>query len=148
MNRKDQANGQMRIGPTLLLLAATVFFPTYSYGKTAAEVLKEYDRLSEKEREARLIDGAKREGKLVYYSGMLAEHMKRVIDEFSKKYPFITVGSYRSGGVNIYNKITTEALAKKYEVDVADLDPGEVYSLVKAGLVDPFVSPSKKGNHG
>jgi len=145
MNRKDQAMWQMKIGPILLLLGATVFFPSYSYGKTAAEVLKDYDRLSEKERVAKLIEGAKREGRLVYYSGMVAEHMKRVIDEFNKKYPFITVGSYRSGGVNIYNKITTEALAKKYEVDVADLDPGEVYNLVKAGLVDPFISPSKKG---
>src|SRR5712691_8779699 len=93
MNRKDQAMGQMKVGLILLLLGAMVL-PDYSYGKTAAEVLKDYDSLSEKEREVKLLEGAKREGRLVYYSGMLAEHMKRVIDEFNKKYPFITIGSY------------------------------------------------------
>jgi iron(III) transport system substrate-binding protein len=121
------------------------FVPRQSYGATAAEVLKSYGKLSSKEREAKLIDGAKREGKLVYYGSILADQMKHVFDEFNKKYPFVTVGTYRGGALDVYNRITTEALAKKNEVDAADMDPGEVYNLVKTGLVDPYVSPSRNG---
>ena len=121
------------------------FLATRSYGATAAEVLKSYEKLSAKEREAKLIDGAKREGKLVYYGSILVDQMKRVFDEFNKKYSFLTVSTYRGGGLDVYNRITTEALAKKYEVDAADLDPGEVYNLVKTGLVDAYVSPSRNG---
>lgn len=118
---------------------------SYSYGATAAETLKSYERLSGREREAKLVEGAKREAKLVYYGSTLADQMKRIFEEFNKRYPFITVATYRSGAVDVYNRITTEALAKKYEADAADMDPGEVYNLVKTGLVDPYRSPSRKG---
>jgi iron(III) transport system substrate-binding protein len=121
------------------------FVPMRSYGATAAEVLKNYGKLSSKERETKLIDGAKREGKLVYYGSILADQMKHVFDEFNKKYPFVTVGTYRGGALDVYNRITTEALAKKNEVDAADMDPGEVYNLVKTGLLDPYISPSRNG---
>src|SRR5882724_7012485 len=62
-----------------------------------------------------------------------------------KKYPFVEIADYRSGSVNVYNKIATEARAKRYEVDVLDLEPGEVYGITKAGLIDPYLSPSRKG---
>ena len=41
--------------------------PNYSYGATAAEVLRSYESLTGREREAKLLEGAKREAKLVYY---------------------------------------------------------------------------------
>ena len=119
--------------------------PNYSYGETAAEVLRSYERLTGREREAKLLEGAKREAKLVYYGSMLADQMRRILDEFNKKYAFIDVNSYRGGAVDVYNKITTEALAKRYDADVAEMDPGEVFNLVKTGLVDPYRSPSRKG---
>jgi iron(III) transport system substrate-binding protein len=128
-------------GWTLLIFC----LPNYSYGATAAEVLKNYERLTGREREVKLLEGAKREAKLVYYGSMLVDQMKRILDEFNKKYPFITVGSYRAGALDVYNRITTEALAKRHEADVAEMDPGEVFNLVKTGLVDPYRSPSRQG---
>src|SRR4030095_11207313 len=121
----NQKNTTWRAMAFIFLLGWTGvcgFVPTQSYGATAAEVLKNYGKLSSKERETKLIDGAKREGKLVYYGSILADQMKHVFDEFNKKYPFVTVGTYRGGALDVYNRITTEALAKKNEVDAADMD--------------------------
>src|SRR5690242_907674 len=83
------------LGWIVLLISLT----GQSFGATAAEVLKSYERLSGREREAKLVEGAKREAKLVYYGSTLADQMKRIFDEFNKRYPFITVGTYRSGAV-------------------------------------------------
>lgn len=126
-------------------MGAFFFLSSVSHAKTAAEVLKAYEGLSGKERETKLIEGAKREGKMVYYGTTAIDHVKRVFDEFNKRYPFITIADYRSGSVNVYNKITTEARAKRFEVDIIDLEPGEVYGITKTGLVDSYLSPSRKG---
>ncbi|MGH7784779.1 MAG: ABC transporter substrate-binding protein, partial [Candidatus Binatia bacterium] len=134
--------------PFLLLLftvAAIISNALPSYGKSAGDILKDYSRLPEKERESKILEGAKREGKLVYYGTTAVDHIQRVFTEFKKNYPFIEVADYRSGSVNVFNKIATEARAKRYEVDVLDLEPGEVYGITKAGLLDPYLSPSRKG---
>ena len=134
--------------PILLLLFTASAFASNalpSYARSAGEILSDYSRLPDKEREAKILQGAKREGKLVYYGTTAVDHIQRVFAEFKKKYPFVEVADYRSGSVNVYNKIATEARAKRYEVDVLDLEPGEVYGITKAGLIDPYLSPSRKG---
>ena len=141
--------GEPKIPLPVLLLFFTVSVFTFnalpSYAKSAGEILSGYDRLPEKEREAKILEGAKREGKMVYYGTTAVDHIQRVFTEFKKKYPFLEVADYRSGSVNVYNKIATEARAKRYEVDVLDLEPGEVYGITKAGLIDPYLSLSRKG---
>src|SRR5262245_62687453 len=137
----DHATGRI----SLLALIAIVSYSLPSHAKSAGEVLSDYNRLSEKDREAKILEGAKREAKMVYYGTTAVDHIQRVFAEFKKKYPFMEVADYRSGSVNVFNKIATEARAKRYEVDVIDLEPGEVYGITKAGLIDPYLSPSRKG---
>ena len=146
-------NAQNRPGPwnrnriilLLCAIAAYISDPVPGCAKSAGEILADYSRLADKERETKILEGAKREGKLVYYGTTAVDHIQRVFTEFKKKYPFMDVADYRSGSVNVYNKIATEARAKRFEVDVFDLEPGEVYGITKAGLVDPYLSPSRKG---
>lgn len=126
-------------------MVLTLFLPEVSYGRSAAQVLKAYEGLTGKEREAKLIEGAKREGKMVYYGTTAIDHSNRILNAFKKRYPFMKTGHYRSGAVDVYNKITAEARGKRYDVDVIDLLSGEAYTLVKKGLVDPYLSPSRKG---
>ncbi|MFQ5681859.1 MAG: ABC transporter substrate-binding protein [Candidatus Binatia bacterium] len=149
MERKgSMATGTKKIWIGLFLLwplGFLFFVPSHSYGKSAAEVLKAYEGLRGKEREAKLMEGAKREGKMVYYGTAAIDHSKRILDAFKKRYPFMTTGHYRSGAVDVYNKITAEARGKRYDVDVIDLLPGESYTLVRTGLVDPYRSPSREG---
>jgi iron(III) transport system substrate-binding protein len=129
----------------LLTAIALVSYAATGYAKTAGEILQDYGSLPDKERETKILEGAKREGKVVYYGTTAVDHIQRVFAEFKKKYPFMEVADYRSGTVNVYNKVATEARAKRYDVDVIDLEPGEVYAISKAGLIDPYLSPSRKG---
>jgi len=115
------------------------------YGKTAAEVLRAYDGLSEKERDDQLVEGAKREGKLIFYGVTTVDQTQRIFEEFEKKYPFVTILHHRSGAGSVYNKILTESRANRHEVDVVELESGPVYSMAKSGLADPYLSPSRKG---
>lgn len=146
--KEHQNNGRVRVWGLLLALwfvGLHSLLPGLSHARSAAEVLKTYERLTGKEREAKLIEGAKREGKMVYYGSTAIDHSKRILDAFKKKYPSIKTGHYRSGSINIVNKITAEARGERYDVDVIDLQAGEAYTLVKKGLVDPYLSPSRKG---
>jgi hypothetical protein len=76
---------------SLLLAVAFVSSALPSYGKTAGETLADYSRLPEKERESKIFEGAKREGKMIYYGTTAVDHIQRVFTEFKKKYPFIEV---------------------------------------------------------
>lgn len=119
--------------------------PRISYGKSAAEVLKAYEGLSGRERESKLEEGAKREGKLVFYGVTTVDQTKHIFDEFGKRYPFISIAHHRSGAGSVYNKIVTEARGNRYEVDVIELESGPVYLMAKSGWADPYLSPSRKG---
>ncbi len=127
-----------------LLIAVSLFFPRLAHASAGA-VLKNYEGLSANERQAKLIENAKREGKLVYYGTIAIDQSTPLLDAFKKRYPFLETEYYRSGNINIYNKIKTEAQANKNAVDVMDLRAGESYALVKDALIDPYGSPSRNG---
>lgn len=130
---------------TIELVASLLLFMTELSFADAGAVLKTFESLSGKEREAKLIEEAKREGKLVYYGTIAIDQSTPLMDAFKKQYPFLKTEYYRSGNVNVYNKIRTEARANNNIVDVIDLRAGETYALVKEGLIDPYLSPSRNG---
>lgn len=138
-----------RMSVNAAALAAVLFvgsaLPREAPARSAGEVLQSYQRLSEKERESKLIEGAKSEGKLVVYGVTSVDQTRSVFEQFQKKYPFVAISPYRSGSGTVYNKIATEAKANRHEVDVAELESGPVYLMVKNNLADPYFSPSRKG---
>ncbi len=79
----------------LFLFTIIIVFLSDSPGLTqSSNILKKYDGLG-KEREQKLIEGAKKEGKVVVYSFTAVDQLKPLLDEFQKKYPFITPEHYR-----------------------------------------------------
>ncbi len=67
----------------------------------------------------KLIEGAKKEGKILYWTTMTLPQSKKVVDAFHKKYPFIEPELYRTGGDAMFNKILTEHRAGRNNWDVA-----------------------------
>jgi iron(III) transport system substrate-binding protein len=93
------------------------------------------------DREQRLIEGAAREGQVVFYSAMIVNQMLRPLAAaFAKKYPFVRMTYWRADSEELLPKLSAEARAGK---PVADLfegsGGGEV--AVEAGLTQPFYSP-------
>jgi ABC-type Fe3+ transport system substrate-binding protein len=97
--------------------------------------------LSGPERQKILEDGARKEGKVTLYSGMIVDQALRpMTDSFMKKYPFIKAEFWRADSNKIVQKILAEARAKSLTVDVGE-STSLSEPLIKAGVVVPFRSP-------
>jgi hypothetical protein len=76
------------------------------------------DSWSQSNPDPKLMEGAKKEGQLVYYTTMTLDQSKQTVDRFEKKYPFIKVTLFRTGGGPLLNKIFTESRGGRHDWDV------------------------------
>lgn len=114
------------------------------YGASAAEVAARLEEIPQSERQAFLEAGAKKEGSFVFYGTMSTDHANRVLAGFSRRYPFLSVRHYRAGSTALLSKILAEARAGKHDADVIDQVPGAAYELIRAGLIEKYLSPNRK----
>ncbi|MBI4527094.1 MAG: extracellular solute-binding protein [Deltaproteobacteria bacterium] len=90
--------------------------------------------------ESSLIDEAKKEGKLVFYSTMTAEHHDKVVQAFHSKYPFIKIEGFRANPVRVVNRVLTEGRAGRPLVDVINVDELSGWVLREKGFLQPYKS--------
>jgi iron(III) transport system substrate-binding protein len=111
-----------------ILLA--LFWTASSWGQTSAN--------------PKVIEGAKKEGKVIWYTTMTIDQSKQVVDQFEKKYPFLKVEFFRTGGGPLLNKILTEARGGRHAWDVL-VGRGEMMlPLKERNLLASYVSPETK----
>ena len=63
----------------------------------------------------KVIEAAKKEGELGWWSTIAQDQSQKIIEEFMKVYPFIKANYWRSGSVGIHNKVLIEARAGRPE---------------------------------
>ncbi len=88
-----------------------------------------------------VIEGAKKEGQFVYYTGMELEQANIFATEFAKKYPFIKPDIFRATGEKVLTKYLTEARAKSFRADVFQTSVIQVSQLKGEGLLQKYASP-------
>jgi iron(III) transport system substrate-binding protein len=88
-----------------------------------------------------LIEGAKREGGLVFYTTMDIQNSSALVDAFTKKYPFIRGDLVRLGGTAMVSRIMTEAQAGANRFDVAVGISPSYTPMRERNLIAPYVSP-------
>ena len=94
------------------------------------------------DRNQRILEGAKREGKVVFYSGMIENQALRpMADAFRKKYPFVAVDYWRGDSRALVQKALTERRAGRVTGDILE-STGGAEALIRAGAVEPFYTPS------
>ena len=103
-----------------LLLAATLsalFLTQISWAATVEEVAM----LKSSDRQKILVEGAKKEGKLSFYTTLIVDQVVRPLKEaFEKEYPFVQVEFFRGNSDRIVQRLVSEYQAKRYAVDVVD----------------------------
>ena len=67
-----------------------------------------------------LIEAAKKEGRMVYYTANFTEVETEVINAFNKRFPFVKVEMLRAPGGQLITRVKTEAAAGKLSADVVD----------------------------
>jgi ABC-type Fe3+ transport system substrate-binding protein len=93
------------------------------------------------DREQKLIEGAKQEGQVVLYSGLIVNQMLRPLTTgFMKKYPFVKMTYWRADSEELLPKLSAEARANSNVGDLFEGSGGGEIA-VEAGLTLPFYSP-------
>jgi iron(III) transport system substrate-binding protein len=89
---------------------------------------------------ATLIEGAKKEGRLNWYTSMGASDLPKYVELFNAKYPFVKVNARRVSGERLITIITTEYRAGKTLFDLVG-SSGVAPSLIKSGIFAKYLSP-------
>jgi iron(III) transport system substrate-binding protein len=91
----------------------------------------------------KLLEAAKKEGEVIYYTTMTLDQSKAVVDRFEKKYG-IRATLFRTGGGPLLNKIFTEARGGRFDWDVV-VGRGEmVLPLTERKIITSYHSPEAK----
>jgi ABC-type Fe3+ transport system substrate-binding protein len=86
-----------------------------------------------------LIEAARKEGEVVWYTGMIVNQIVRPLTEaFEKKYPGIKVKAARYPSGEVVLKVLNEARAGRPQADVFD-GTAVAFPLLEAGQAEPFV---------
>ena len=120
--------------PARALSISVTFFISWLVGVS--------DGWSQSDHKAKLVEGAKKEGRLVWYTSMAIDTSKPLLDAFLKEYPFIRPDLVRTGAEQMVNRIMNETRAGKWSFDVVVLSEIEV--LVERNLISPYLSPERE----
>jgi iron(III) transport system substrate-binding protein len=91
------------------------------------------------DREELLKTGAKKEGKLMWYTTLTAH--REIAAIFEAKYPGIKVETYRTGSRDLLRRILSEAQTKRNLADVIETTPPTLMVMRDNKLLIPYFSP-------
>lgn len=123
----------------ITVFSLTAVFSLFS--TIGAATVEEIARLKGPDRQKALVEGAKKEGKLLWYTTLIVNQAVRPLKEaFEKQYPFITIEYFRGNSDQVSQKVIAEYQGRRFDVDVPD-GTSSTPLLKKAGLLQPFYSP-------
>jgi iron(III) transport system substrate-binding protein len=129
-----------RLRLTIVLLLIVAHAPVSHGAQSRPMSITELALYQGSDRESILIEGAKKEGQLTFYTSNTWV-AGPVSQEFEKKYPFIKANVWRSDSKALLKRLTEEHSAGKYLADVVETSPEYVNLLVRASLLQDHFSP-------
>lgn len=99
---------------------------------------------SQETTDAKVVQAARKEGEIVWYTTMSLDQSKQFMDHFIRKYPFLKPSVFRSGGGALLNRVLSEAKAGKNLFDVVNGNGELVLPLMEVNVLAPYVSPERK----
>ncbi len=128
-------NGTLRL--TVIALVANFLSVSATIAQPANIAMLKGD-----ERRATLVKGAAAEGKVLFYSGWVADQVLRPMGAaFHSAYPSVEIEFVTGNNRLLFQKLVTEGRAG---VNIADVigDTAIAEPLIQAGLVQPYYTPS------
>ena len=112
-------------------------------------------KLPPAERQARMLEGAKKESGLVWYSSTTAEDALALTKKFHEQHPAIPINHFRSSSEKLLERILTESRAHAFKADLVSLPELELSIMIKRkllaryeGLENSLYPPESKDPHG
>ncbi|MET0690784.1 MAG: extracellular solute-binding protein [Candidatus Binatia bacterium] len=92
-------------------------------------------------RSAALVEGARKEGKMVFYTSVETEFARSLTSAFEAKYPFIKTDIFRSTHDKIFSRMNVERQTGTFAADVVSVGEFETYHMQKKGFIALYKSP-------
>jgi len=107
----------------------------------AAATVAEVALMKSSDRQKFLVDGARKDGRMVFYTGLIVDQLVRPLKAaFEKEYPFLQMEFFRGNSERVAQRVILEYQAKKYEVDVIS-GSASTAMVQRAGFMQQFSSP-------
>lgn len=123
------------------ILLAALLTANHCRAQTPEDIWRSLERLPAAEREKKLVEGAKKEGEMVWYTNSGIENATRYIQSFRKKYPFINANFWRSKTRQVTQRVVSEANAGKHLVDVVKPSTDLLPIFLEKNLIAKYESP-------
>ena len=122
-----------RIG-WMLLAAFALLHAAWVHGQTPLATYDGADRLE------RIVEGAKREGKLLIYTSMPVDDMREIAAAFKARHG-IEVSVWRASSEKVVTRIIAEARAGRFDADIVETGGTDLEALFRERLLQPVRSP-------
>ncbi|TMA86670.1 MAG: ABC transporter substrate-binding protein, partial [Deltaproteobacteria bacterium] len=87
-----------------------------------------------------ILDGAKKEGRLVLYTAMQPEDSTKLVELYRSRYPFVDATFFRAGSAPLLNRILTETRSNRVLFDVVSGKVADLLLLQMKGLLGRIIS--------
>jgi iron(III) transport system substrate-binding protein len=123
---------------TLSIITVGLFLtslPAMATAQSREAALAAVMKLPAAQRQARLIEGAKKESGLVWYSSTTAEDALALSKKFNEQHPSIQIQHFRSSSEKLLERILAESRANAFKADIVTLPELELSILIKRKLL-------------
>ena len=108
---------------------------TPAFAQNRESTLAALTKLSPAERQARVLEGAKKENGLVWYSSTTAEDALALTKKFHEHHPNIQINHFRSSSEKLLERILAESRANAFKADIVSLPELELSLMIKRKLL-------------
>jgi iron(III) transport system substrate-binding protein len=112
--------------------------------ETAGQILAKLENLSAENRQKVLVERARSEKEMTFYSSLQTADAEPYVKAFNKRYPFIKVNIYRISGQKQVIMIQSEFNAGRHAFDITNASAAQAFGIKKTGALDPYQSPQRQ----
>lgn len=112
--------------------------------ETAGQILAKLEKLSAEDRQKVLVERARSEKEITFYSSLQTADAEPYVKAFNKRYPFIKVNIYRISGQKQVIMIQSEFNAGRHAFDITNASAAQAFGIKKTGALDPYQSPQRQ----
>ncbi len=123
----------------IVRLSLVFFFGLIASSAAQTRSLADLANYRGADREEMLKAGAKKEGKLVWYTSLTAH--REIANIFETKYSGIKVETYRAGPNDLTRRLLSEAQARRNIADLVETTPATLMMMRDSKLLTPYFSP-------
>jgi iron(III) transport system substrate-binding protein len=129
----------MRVLSLSAIMLLTLISVTWGQTKRP-KTLDELATYTGADRQQILLEGAKAEGKVVWYTSLSGVY-REIVDAFKRKYPSINIEPYRGGSLELGPRLLNESKAGRFVADALEATPGLLMLLRDSGILKAYTSP-------